>query len=409
MKRLTDAKIKTLTKPGKYGAGVSTLFLLVSKGGSKSWLQRLTVNGVRRDMGLGGWPETSIEEAQRQALENRAQVKAQRRASLLNVVPESTPKMVRQVPLFREAAMEALDAIAPTWKETIRDKTRKHWLFDFERRIFPVLGDMRMNAIEKSDVLKVLLPVWGSKPQMAKKTRQRIRQVFKFSVSCDYCERNLAGEVLDGALPRVKQVKKHHSALEYPKIGSALATVEATGASKAVKLAFRLLVLTAVRSNEVRGATWSEFDLDAALWTIPAERMKARGEHRIPLAPEAVVVLKQARELGGADLVFPSPRDTGKPLSDMAMTKILRDVGLENDKGEKVTVHGFRSSFRDWCADSGKSRELAEQALAHTVKGVEAAYFRSDLLDRRRGLMEAWSAYVSGTQGMVVPIKSGVA
>ena len=167
--------------------------------------------------------------------------------------------------------------------------------------------------------------------------------------------------------------------------------MEASGASAAAKLCLRFLILTAARSGEARGATWTEMDPEAREWRIPGERMKGGVAHRVPLSNAALAVLERARALDdGSGLVFPSPLRAGHPLSDMSLTKLLRDRGL----ADRATVHGFRSAFRDWCADAGTPREVAEAALAHTVGGVEGAYFRSDLLERRRGLMDAWAAFL---------------
>ena len=188
--------------------------------------------------------------------------------------------------------------------------------------------------------------------------------------------------------PAQPAVKEHLRALPYREVGAALATVDASASSLSAKLAFRFTVLTAARSGEVRGAAWAEIDLDAHEWSIPASRMKAGAEHRVPLSDAALAVLEQARPLRDkSGLIFPSPSRAGRPLSDMTLTKVLRTTGL----AERATVHGFRSSFRDWCADTGKPREIAEAALAHTVGGVEGAYFRSDLFARRRRVMADWA------------------
>ena len=172
--------------------------------------------------------------------------------------------------------------------------------------------------------------------------------------------------------------------------------MDGSKASKAAKLCLRFLILTAARSGEARGATWVEVDSEAREWRIPGERMKGGAGHRVPLSDAALVVLERARALDdGSGLIFPSPLRPGRPLSPMTLTKILRDQGL----AERGTVHGFRSSFRDWCAETGKPREVAEAALAHTVGGVEGAYFRSDLYARRRVLMDQWAAFLTGRRG----------
>ena len=228
--------------------------------------------------------------------------------------------------------------------------------------------------------------------ETARRVRQRIRTVLGWAMAHGFVEHNVA-DAIAGALPAMPAVKEHHRALPYREVKAALATVEASKASLAAKLCFKFTVLTAARSGEARDAVWSEIDCDAREWRIPGMRMKSGSEHRVPLSKAALAVLDQARALKDeSDLLFPSPLKKGRPLSNMTMTKLLRDVHL----ADRTTVHGFRSSFRDWCAETGKPRELAEAALAHTVGGVEGAYFRSDLIERRRRLMEDWARYLTG-------------
>lgn len=214
-----------------------------------------------------------------------------------------------------------------------------------------------------------------------------------------YVGENMAGEALEGALPSLTARKTHFRALPYREVPQALETIRESPASLPARLCFEFLVLTAARSGEARNATWAEVDTEAREWRIRGERMKGGREHRVPLSDGALGVLERARELDdGSGLVFPCPLRAGRPLSDMTLTKILRDRGL----ADRATVHGFRSAFRDWCAETGKPREIAEAALARTVGGVEGAYFRSDLFAGRRALMDQWSAVVTETQAKVV-------
>ena len=210
----------------------------------------------------------------------------------------------------------------------------------------------------------------------------------------------MAGEAIAGALPPMPAVTEHYRALPFKEVPTALKAVRASGASTTSKLGFEYLVLTAARAGEVRGATWSEVDLEAREWRIPAKRMKGGEEHRVPLSDAAVDVVERARPFrDGSDLLFPSTSRPGKPLSNMTWTKLLRGLGID------AVPHGFRSSFRDWCAETGKPREVAEAALAHTVGGVEGAYFRSDLFERRRQLMQGWAQFLSGTTARVVRMR----
>ena len=281
--------------------------------------------------------------------------------------------------------------LRPRWRN------RKHadsWMQTLERHAFPILGAMAVDRKTRADVLAVLTPIWGARPETARRVRQRIRAVLRWSWAHGFVTENVAGESIDGALPVMPAVKSHLRALPYQEVPAALRTVETSRASLAVKACFRSVVLTAARSGEARLATWPEVDLVSNEWRIPPSRMKARVEHRVPLSHSAMAVLERVRPLRGkADLVFPSPSRQGKPLSDMTLTKALRDCGL----ADRATVHGFRSSFRDWAAEQTDApHAVMELALAHTVGSrVEQAYARSDLLDRRRRLMCSWPDFLA--------------
>ena len=389
MRKLTAAKVKALKAPGFYADG-GTLFLRVAPGGSKQWMQRLTINRSRHDLGLGGYPLVSLAEAREKAFANRKLARSggdplreKRKASM---------------PSFKEAAHKTMQSRRATWKS---DKTAAKWQRGIDNYAGPIIGDMPIDRIQQADVLKVLVPIWTAKAETARVLRQSIRAVFAWAMANQFVEYNPAGEGIDAALPRMPKVKRHHRALPYRDVSAALATVQSSTSSDAVKLAFEFLILTAARSGEVREARWEEIDLDAREWRIPAERMKAGHEHRIPLSVAALAVLEQAEGLDDrSGLIFPSAARQGRPMSDMTLTKLLRDNGL----ADRATVHGFRSCFRDWCADTGKPRELAEAALAHVVGGVEGAYFRSDLMDRRRALMSGWADYLNSNEAEVIKL-----
>ena len=389
MGKLTAAKVRAITRTGLHGDG-GTLYLSVAPGGSKSWVQRLTVHGRRRDIGLGGFPLVSLAEARNKAFDNRRWARAGG--------DPLADKHKAKVPTFREAALIVFEANKPRWRS---EQHTKGWLQILERHAMPHLSDMPVDRIGREDVLRILTPLWGTRMETARRVRQRVRVVLRWAQAHGFVTENVAGEAIDGALPAMPAVKEHFRALPYREVPDALRIVEASGASLAARLCFRFLVLTAARSGEVRSAVWSEIDFDAREWRIPGARMKSGTEHRVPLSKAALTVLEQARTLDdGSGVVFPSPLKRGCPLSDMAMTKLLRD----NKLADRATVHGFRSSFRDWCAETGKPRELAEAALAHTVGGVEGAYFRSDLLAKRRRLMDQWAAYLIQTSDKVVPL-----
>ena len=387
MRIRTYAEAKAIKKPGLYRAG-ETLYLRVGNNGSKSWIQRLTIDGNRSDMGLGSFKLVTLVEARDIAFENRKEARIHKRDPLAE-------KRKAKIPTFREAAMKTYEALKPRWRS---GKHTKNWLQIMEKYAIPIIGSVHIDKLGREDVLKILTPLWTKRPETARRLRQKMRTTFKWAQAHGFTENNPAGEMIDGALPKQRAVKEHFRALPYQDVAGALETIERSGITTA-KLALRFLVLTAARSGEVRAATWDQIDLENKTWTVPAEKMKTNREHRVPLSDSALAVLEQSRRLAdGSGLVFPSSMRPGKQMSNMTLTKVLRDNGL----ADRTTTHGFRSSFRDWCADAGRPREIAEAALAHVVPGVEGAYFRSDLFERRRLLMEQWADYQSGVVADVV-------
>ena len=389
MKQVTHNELKAITEPGHYRAG-DTLYLYVTATGSKSWVQRLTIHGKRRDIGLGSFKLITLAKARQRAHDNRVMV-----AEGGDPLAE---KRKAQIPTFGKAALQTYEALKPRWRN---GKHTKNWIQIMTKYAIPIIGNDPIDKVGREDVLRILTPLWTKRPETARRLRQKMRAVFRWAQAHGFIENNPAGEGIDGALPKQPAIKEHFRALHYRDVAGALDTIEASGASIAAKLALRMLILTAARSGEIRGAEWAEIDLENRAWEIPASRMKSTRPHRIPLSDDAIKVLEQARILRDkSGLVFPSASRPGKTLSDMTMTKVLRATGL----AEAATVHGFRSSFRDWCADTGKPREIAEAALAHVVGGVEGSYFRSDLFDRRRLLMNQWAEYISGRRADVVQL-----
>ena len=381
MGKLTAARVKSLCKPGRYGDG-GTLFLCVAPGGSKAWVQRLTIGRRRRDLGLGGYPLVSLAEAREKAFENR-------RIARAGGDPLALKRRVR-MPTFRQAAQATYETLKPRWRNL---KVATNWMQQLKRHAFGRLGDMPVDQIGREDLLDVLTPIWTTKQETARRVRRSIRATLRWCQACGLIEHNLAGEAIDGALPSMRAVRQHHRALPYQEVSGALQVIAGSRASPSAKLCFRFLVLTAARSGEARGATWTEIHTEAREWRIPAERMKGFVEHCQPLSDSAMAVLGQAQALDdGSGLIFPSPSRPGKPLSDMALTKVLRDNGL----AERTTVHGFRSTFRDWAGERTEADyAVMELALAHRVgSSVERAYARSDLRERRRDLMAEWATFL---------------
>ncbi len=380
--KLSATRVKSLNSPGRYSDG-SGLHLYISKAGGKSWVQRITIDGRRRDIGLGGYPAVSLAQARMRATDNRV--------AIGNGNDPIAEKRKPPKPTFSEAAYTVHEANKPRWRNGSHTRA---WIQTLERHAFPEIGDRPIDAITRSDVLAVLTPIWSTLPETARRVRQRMRTIFRWAMASDLIEVNPAGEAIDGALPSMPKVKAHLRALPYQEVGTALETVDASQTSPASKYCLRFLVLTAARSGEARGATWDEIDMECATWTIPGSRMKAGLEHRVPLSDHAVETLMLARELeDGSGLCFPSPLRPGRILSDVTLTKVLRVNGF----ADRATVHGFRTSFRTWTMEQTNAPwSVGESALAHQLGGsVEQAYARSDLFDRRRELMQQWADYLT--------------
>ena len=381
---LTAVAVRNEKTPGRHSVG-ETLYLMVWPNGRKTWVQRLTIEGRRTDLGLGPYPTLSLAEARDKARKNRSLVKSG--GNPLAVKREAA--MLAAVPTFEALARQHIAENLHSWKNA---KHRAQWLSTLETYAFPTLGALKVNEITRRKVIETLSPIWGSKPETARRVRQRIRSVMDRAVSMEHADYNPAGDAINGAIPRQRRIRHHHRALAYKELPAALMAVRESTASPSVKLGFEMLALTACRSGEVRGMTWDEVDLQEATWTIPGERMKAGEAHRVPLSRRALVILDEGRSLGDGDgLVFPAPR-SGGVLSDMAFTQLLRRLKLD------FVPHGLRSSFRDWAAEKTNARhDVMERALAHTVRdATEAPYARSDLFELRRPLMERWSGFLGG-------------
>ena len=389
-KRLTSVFVRQVSKPGRYCDG-NGLYLKVDTSGARRWEQRLVIRGRQRTLGLGGALLVSLAEAREQALAHRKVARA-----------GGDPTDLRRqagVPSFEAAAAAVVELHRPSWRNA---KHAAQWEATLRTYVYPRLGKRPVSDIDTADVLNVLMPIWYEKPETARRVRQRVSTVMKWAVAQGFRQDNPGGDAIGAVLPKHKgTAKRHHRALPHGKIVGAIEAVRASGAGAAVKLAFEFLILTAARSGEVRLMTWSEIDMDAAIWTIPADRMKAGREHRVPLCGRALEILVDARQLGNASgLVFPGTR-AGKPLSDMTLSKLMRDLGMD------AVPHGFRSSFRDWAAEcTNAPRAVMEAALAHAVRDkVEAAYARSDLFERRRKVMEQWAEYLAiDHEATVVPM-----
>ncbi len=379
--KLNAGFVRTIKKPGRYGDGHGShgLALLVrpraSDGVRKSWAQRIRINGRATNIGLGSYPIVTLAEARRKALANR------------RAIAQGKDPRGGGIPNFEQATDRTIRLHSRGWKPGSR--TESAWRNGFANHIFPQIGPIRIDKITTSHVLAVVSPLWHSTPRQAELLKRRIGQVMKWAIAQGYRADNPAGEALTATLPRKSKTTTHHRALDHDQVAAALRKVEASNAAPSTRLAIQFIAATAARTGEVREARWSEIDSEGLVWTIPAQRMKTGKTHRVPLSTMGLDVLTRAARRSNPNdpraLIFPGVR--GGPVGQGALAATFRrlDIG---------TVHGLRSSFRDWCSESRIPREVAEAALSHVVKGVEGAYARSDLLDRRREVMEAWGQYI---------------
>lgn len=405
---LTVAKVKTAA-PGKHhDGGGAGLFLRVDKNGGRFWIQRVTIHGKRREIGLGGFPVVSLAEAREVALENK-------RIAYKGGDPLAERRKARETLTFEKAVERYLSAKLDEFRN---EKHRKQWRSTLDTYAKPKLGDLPVQSIAVADVLRVLQPIWTEKTETASRLRGRIEAVLSWATVAGHREgpnparwKGNLSELLPKAAKVAKQGNQPALALaDVPRWWSDLAQREGMAAR-----ALEFATLTAARSGEVRGMTWDEIDLRAegaatlattATWTIPASRMKAGRAHRVPLTPEAVAILKSLPRMADSPFVFFAPR--GGALSDVSISAVMRRMqeaeqkagreGFLDPQNKRPAVpHGLRSTFRQWAAEQGFPRDMAELALAHHIgTEVERAYQRSDMLERRRAMAAAWAGFLRG-------------
>jgi integrase len=375
--KLSARTVQTLATPGRHSDG-GGLYLNVSEKGARSWVFMWKVANRRREMGLGSARDVSLAKARQSASDARKIVQA-----------GGDPIAEREKPVvmtFGEAADSLIASMSPTWRN---EKHRAQWEMTLKVYCEPI-RTMNVSAIGSNEVLRVLEPIWQSKAETASRLRGRIEKVLDFAKA-----RGMrSGENparwrghLDALLPkRAKLTRGHHKAMPFDKVPAFLAEVRQLSGVSARALEF--CILTAARTGEVLGARWDEIDFDNKIWTVPAHRMKAGNEHRVPLPDHAMKILKEMKKGRVSDFIFPGAK-RDQPLSAMALEMLLRRAKVD------VTVHGFRSSFRDWCGERTEfPREVAEAALAHVAgDATERAYRRGDALEKRRKLIEAWSKF----------------
>jgi integrase len=396
-KGLTAAQVEKGTKPGRYGDGAG-LYLLVRSREAKFWLFRYTRQGKMREMGLGpavGRTAVSLSEARTKARQLHAAVRegkdplAEREAEKAKARADAA-KALAGAMTFGEVADMFIATHEASWRNPRHCQQWRQTLRDY---VLPAIGDLPVSSVDTGTVLKIIEPLWLNKTETASRVRGRIESILDYAKVRGWREGENPARWrghLDHILPaRGKMHRvKHHAALSWREIGAFMQRLRQSGSPMGARC-LEFLILTACRSGEVRGARWTEIDLDRAVWTIPEARMKAGREHHVPLSDVAKVLLREMAQLGSAGFIFPGLK-AGRPLSDVALANAVNAAG-----GNGATVHGMRSAFRDWCAEStNHPRELAEAALAHVLKDkTEAAYQRGDLLEKRRQLMAEWAAF----------------
>lgn len=383
--KLTKKLVENLG-PGRHGDG-NGLYLVVDPSGARRWIVRVVVKGqrnskgapLRTDFGLGGASIVSLNDARERALEYRRMAKQ-------GLHPKFHAK--KEVPTFEEMALQVHINRLPTWKNP---KHGQQWINTLKEYAFPKIGRLPVDSIDQPEVLNCLQPIWTQKHETAKRLSQRIKVVLDVAKSKGFrLGENPVTAIKDGhVLPKVKSKPEHHDAMRWQDMPEFIASLKERKSMAAKALMFTCL--TGARTSEALGLRWDELDLDAKVWTCPAERMKAGEEHRVPLTDQMLQIIEPLKAMN-SEYVFEGQKRNHQ-LSNMSMLMLLRRM---NVKG--VTVHGFRSTFRDWATEVANApREVAEMSLAHKVgSNVERAYARSDLLDKRRVLMEQWSGYLQG-------------
>ena len=388
-KELRALDISRLTEPGHHPAGgVVGLYLYITPTGSKSWVLRTMIAGKRRHMGLGPYPTVPLAQAREKARQARNEIVngndpiAQRKEAKSLLQAQQATEVT-----FAQAAQAYIDAHGDSWKNP---KHRAQWTSTLETYVYPVMGKLMVKDVAQAHVLQVLEPIWKTKTETATRIRGRMESVLDWATARHYRQGDNPARWkghLDKLLAPPTRIQKvvHHKAIQVGNMAAFMADLRQREGIAARALEFA--IYCAARSGEVRGATWDEIDLENRIWVIPAERMKAGSEHRVPLSHQALDLLKNMPKLVDCPYIFPSSKSS--MLSDMALLAVMRRMEMD------AVPHGFRSTFRDWAGETTNyPRDIAEQALAHTLTNkVEAAYRRGDALEKRRHMMQDWADF----------------
>ena len=394
--RLSPVFVRTCKTPGVYVDG-GGLRLRIMPNGSRSWIMRVTVQGVRRDIGLGAVATRSLAEARDKAYAIRKAV-----ADGHDPIVERRTRRVAVEPRPAESTESGLPSFEACWREywlvkepqLSNGKHRDQWMSTMDTYVLPRIGKRPVAEIRPGEIIELLKPIWNSKEETARRVLQRMDAVFVSAITRELRDKVSPCTGVARELGQKRRDKSHHAALPYSEVAAFVQVLRQRQGPLASRLAFEFLILTAVRSGEARGVAWSEIDINGRTWTISADRMKARVEHVVPLSNQAVAILDAARAAyPDSGLCFPNAK--GKPFSDMVFTQALRHMGLS----ERATAHGFRTSFKTWAAETGVRDEVSEAALAHADQNqVRAAYRRTTYLEERRGVMQTWADFVGEAQ-----------
>ena len=387
-RKLSAAFVKQVREAGKY-YDEHGLFLRVEKSGSKRWVQRTTINGRQREIGLGAADIVGLAEVREQAFENRKLARS-------GGDPLAAKQAAIEMPTFDVAFEQVIELYSPTWSNAKHESQFRNTLKAYASTYF---GNNLVSEVSTADILRALTAIWTSKPETARRVKQRISTVMKWSVAKGYRPDDPT-QSLNQALPKNPNKQKHRKSIHYDQVNYCIKSVRQSNAMLSTKMALEFLILTATRSGEVRLATWDEVNFNSCIWTIPAQRMKSKEEHIIPLADRPMEILEYMKGLGLSKRLIFQGSKLNRPISDMTMSKLVKELGFESD------VHGFRTSFRVWVQEKTNTAfDVAEKALAHKTKNrVVAAYARSDLFDKRRKLMNNWAKFLSNDTAKIIPL-----
>jgi len=407
---LSDIAVRNIKEPGLHSVGgVAGLKIQVTKTGGRSWILKASIGGVVREMGLGSCSDVSMKQARELAREARVKINdgndpiAERKAKRAQLAAAKA-----KLKTFDQCAEEYISLQEPKWKGP---KQAAQWRASIRDYASPFIGKLSVSSVDTAHIMNILNPIWVTKTETASRVRARIESILSYATTSGYRSGDNPARLkdhLDNLLPKAADVKqkRHHAALPYSDIGRFM--LDLRGRDKTSARALEFSVLTACRSGEIRGAKWAEIDYAKKLWTIPANRMKAKKEHVVPLSAASILLLKKQQSLNlTSEYVFPGKN--GQQLSDMTISKLVKTMHQKmidsgkpgytdpSQSGSVATPHGFRSTFREWAAEQSKfPREVIEHALAHQLKDkAEAAYQRGSALPKRVKLMEAWSKYCS--------------